>query len=126
MLHILLVAAGGATGALSRYSLTNIIKFFFYESFYATFCINLIGSFLIGYFISLGYAKNYSDYFIKYFLIIGFLGSFTTFSAFSYEVLDLFLEKKIFLSITYIVSSILFCIFASFLGMQIHKLWKKK
>ena len=35
MLHILLVATGGAIGALSRYSLTIITKFFFYESFYA-------------------------------------------------------------------------------------------
>ena len=123
MLHILLVAAGGATGALSRYSLTNIIKFFFYESFYATFCINLIGSFLIGYLISLGYAKNYSDYFIKYFLIIGFLGSFTTFSAFSYEALDLLLSKKTFFSLLYILFSVVSCITAVYIGFNINKLW---
>ena len=52
--------------------------------------------------------------FIKYFLIIGFLGSFTTFSAFSYEVVDLFLSKKIFMYCLYYISSVFFCIIAAY------------
>ena len=123
MLQIFLVASGGATGAIFRYSISNLLKFYFYNSFYSTLIINVIGSFLIGYLISIGYMKNISENFIKYFLIIGFLGSFTTFSAFSYEVVELLLSKKIILSVSYILLSVILCIFSAYIGMNINKVW---
>ena len=89
-------------------------------AFILLYSVNIIGSFFIGYLISLGYAKNLSEYFLKYFLIIGLLGSFTTFSAFSYEGIELLMLNKIFLSITYIIISV-FCILASYIGMHINK-----
>ena len=121
MLQLLLVSSGGALGALLRFSLGNILKIYFLNNFYATLSINIIGSFLIGYLVSLGYIKNFSESFIKYFLVIGLLGSFTTFSAFSYEVVDLFLSKKLFLGILYIISSVFFCIIAAYMGIYINK-----
>ena len=121
MLQLLLVSSGGALGAIVRYSIGSLSKIYFVNSFYATLSINIIGSFLIGYLISLGYVKNISENFIKYFLIIGFLGSFTTFSAFSYEAVDLFLSKKMFLSLVYIIFSICFCIIAAYVGIYINK-----
>ena len=121
MFQIVLVASGGAAGALARFFLGSIFQIFFLSSFYGTLLINIIGSFLIGYLISIGYIKNFSEDFIKYFLIIGFLGSFTTFSAFSYEVLDLFLSKKMALSILYIFTSVFFCIISAYIGMSVNK-----
>ena len=121
MLQLLLVSSGGALGAIVRYSIGNLSKIYFVNSFYSTLSINIIGSFLIGYLISLGYVKNISENFIKYFLIIGFLGSFTTFSAFSYEAVDLFLSKKMFLSLVYVIFSISFCIIAAYVGIYINK-----
>ena len=120
---MLLVSSGGAIGALLRFSLGNILKFYFLNNFYATLSINIIGSFLIGYLVSLGYMKNMSESFIKYFLVIGLLGSFTTFSAFSYEVVDLLLSKKFFHGIFYIISSVFFCIIAAYMGIYINKVW---
>ena len=125
MIKLFLVASGGAFGALLRYSMSNFLKLYFYNNFYSTLTINVIGSFLIGYLISIGNAKNLSENFIKYFLIIGFLGSFTTFSAFSYEVVELLLTKKILLSISYIIFSIILCIVAAYFGMYINKIWLK-
>ena len=59
---------------------------------------------------------------IKYFLIIGLLGSFTTFSAFSFEVLDLIISKKYVSSFTYIFISIFICIISAYLGTLLNKL----
>ena len=123
MFHLLLVASGGAVGSLLRFTLGNILKFYFLHSFYATLCINVIGSFFIGYLISLGLVKNLSEDFIKYFLIIGVLGSFTTFSAFSYEAIELFSSNKIFLFILYVTLSIILCIVATFIGFYLNKNW---
>ena len=123
MLQILLVASGGAAGAISRFGIGSLLKLYLYNTFYSTLLVNIIGSFLIGYFISIGYAKNIPENFIKYFLIIGFLGSFTTFSAFSYEVIELFLNNKIFLPIVYIILSVSLCVAAAFFGMYINKVW---
>tara|TARA_B100001248_G_C27391008_1_gene462339 strand:+ start:2201 stop:2569 length:369 start_codon:yes stop_codon:yes gene_type:complete len=121
LLQLLLVSSGGALGALLRFYLGNFLKIHFLNNFYATLSINIVGSFLIGYLVSLGYIKNLSETFIKYFLIIGLLGSFTTFSAFSYEVVDLFLSKKLFHGIVYVISSVFFCIIAAYIGIYINK-----
>ena len=66
--------------------------------------------------------KNISEAFIKYFLIIGLLGAFTTFSAFSYDVIDLMNNNKFFISAIYIVLSIFGCLFFTFLGYNFNKM----
>ena len=114
------MAFGGAAGAVVRFAFTYFSKLYLYNYFFVTLCINVIGSFFIGYLVSLGIAKNLSASFIKYFLIIGFLGSFTTFSAFSFEVVELFLLKKYYLSFLYIFLTIFLCIVAAYIGMYIN------
>ena len=122
MINIFLVASGGAIGALIRFFLSSLMKLYIYNTFVSTLCINIIGSFLIGYLISLGYVRNVSENFVRYFLIIGLLGSFTTFSAFSYEVVELYLSNKILTSILYIILSLVLCVAAAFVGMYINKI----
>ena len=121
MFNIFLVATGGATGAVLRYILTNFSKTLFTSSIYGTLSVNILGSFLIGYLITSDYVKNLSEDFVKFFLIIGLLGSFTTFSAFSYEVVNLINSKKMFICFLYIFISIIFCILFAYLGMVINK-----
>ena len=123
MLQFFLVAAGGASGALTRFLIGNFLKIYLQNNFYATLSINIVGSFFIGFLISLGYAKNLSDNLIKYFLIIGFLGSFTTFSAFSYEIVELINSKKYIHSLAYIFISIFICIMSAYLGTLLNKFW---
>ena len=121
MFNIILVATGGATGAVLRFVLTNFSKTFFTSSIYGTLSVNILGSFLIGYLITSSFIKNISEDFIRFFLIIGLLGSFTTFSAFSYEVINLIMTKKILISFIYIFFSISVCILSAYLGMIINK-----
>ena len=119
----MLVATGGALGAILRYLLTNISKSMFASSIYGTISVNILGSFLIGYFITSNVGNNLSENFVKFFLIIGLLGSFTTFSAFSYEVVELINSKKYILSFTYIFISIFICILSAYLGTLLNKFW---
>tara|TARA_B100001027_G_scaffold25230_1_gene14948 strand:+ start:71 stop:439 length:369 start_codon:yes stop_codon:yes gene_type:complete len=121
LFNLILVATGGALGAIIRYLLTDISKSLFASSIYGTIFVNILGSFLIGYFITSNVGNNLSENFIKFFLIIGLLGSFTTFSAFSYEVIHLLNSKKYVTSFTYIFISIFICIISAYLGTLLNK-----
>ena len=90
--------------------------------FINTLIVNIIGSFLIGYLIVLLENKILSQDFIRYFFIIGVLGSFTTFSAFSLETIDLIVNKKILSAFFYIFSSLFLCLLFTFIGLNFNKL----
>ena len=116
MSNFFLVALGGGIGASTRYFFYLISKNLLSTSnlFINTLIVNIIGSFLIGYLIVLLENKSLSQDFIKYFFIIGVLGSFTTFSAFSLETIDLIVNKKILIAFFYIFSSLFLCLLFTF------------
>ena len=122
MINLIYVASGGAVGAVLRYLTSNFYKFYFPNFPIGTLFINFIGSFLIGILASNLESRGTSYIFIKYFLIIGILGSFTTFSTFSLETIQLANDKKLFLSLVYIFLSISLCIFGAFFGFNINKI----
>ena len=66
--------------------------------------------------------KSFSQDFLKYFLVIGVLGSFTTFSAFSLETIELLVNKKYLLAFFYIFLSLFLCLLFTFLGLNLNKL----
>ncbi len=85
MTRLLYIAAGGAIGALLRYSVSGVIHRFLSNGFpWGTLGVNLSGSLLIGFlwgmFESVIVSQN-----IRLMIFIGILGSFTTFSTFSLE-----------------------------------------
>ena len=123
MINLIYVASGGAVGAVLRYLTSNFYKFYFPNFPIGTLFINFIGSFLIGILASNLESRGTSYIFIKYFMIIGILGSFTTFSTFSLETIQLVNDKKYFLSLVYIFLSISLCIFGAFFGLNINKIW---
>ena len=124
MSNFFLVALGGSIGASSRYFFYLISKNLLSTSnlFINTLIVNIIGSFLIGYLIVLLENKSLSQDFIKYFFIIGVLGSFTTFSAFSLETIDLMVNKKFLMAFFYIFSSLFLCLLFTFVGLNFNKL----
>ena len=124
MSNFFLVALGGSIGASTRYFFYLISKNLLSTSnlFINTLVVNIIGSFLIGYLIVLLENKSLSQDFIKYFFIIGVLGSFTTFSAFSLETIDLIVNKKILIAFFYIFSSLFLCLLFTFVGLNFNRL----
>tara|TARA_B100000287_G_scaffold120222_1_gene112122 strand:- start:99 stop:479 length:381 start_codon:yes stop_codon:yes gene_type:complete len=125
LFNILLVAIGGSVGASMRYFAYLIFKTYLFPNyiFLSTIFVNILGSFLIGFLITLMETKQLSLDFVKYFLIIGVLGSFTTFSTFSIESIDLLLSKKFFQAFSYIFLSLSLCLLFTFLGLNINKLF---
>ena len=121
MINIFWVAAGGALGASLRFISSSFFNLFYPNLPIGTFFINVLGSFIIGLLINTLEMRSASEIFIKYFLIIGVLGSYTTFSAFSYEVIELYNNKKFLLSIIYILASVFSCIVAAYAGYTINK-----
>jgi len=122
--NFLLVAFGGSIGASTRYFFYLVSKNFFSPNYFFinTLIINIIGSFLIGYLIFLLENKSFSQDFLKYFFIIGILGSFTTFSAFSLEAIDLLVNKRFLIAFFYIFLSLFLCLIFTFLGLNFNKL----
>ena len=121
MINIFWVAAGGALGASLRFISSSFFNLFYPNLPIGTFFVNVLGSFIIGLLINTLEMRSSSEIFIRYFLIIGVLGSYTTFSAFSYEVIELYNNKKFLLSIIYILASVFSCIVAAYAGYTINK-----
>lgn len=119
---ILYIAFGGAIGSVLRF-LTSIFVAKFWSNHFplATFLTNIVGCFLIGIFIGLLEKNNLTDSNLKWFLITGFCGGFTTFSTFGLENFNLFQSNNSFLAFAYIASSIIAGLFAVWLGLFLSK-----
>ena len=110
---LLIIGAGGFFGAIFRYMLSNLFtKWTILSIPTATFIINVIGSMALGFIYG---AKLFSEDQIN-FLSVGFLASFTTFSTFNYELLQL--KKGGKSPHFYIYGAFMYvtCILASFWG----------
>lgn len=114
---IVLVATGGALGSTLRYLTSVLVERFFQTSLpLATFIANVLGCFLIGLFIGF-LDQNLLKESMKWFLITGFCGGFTTFSAFGFENYNLITSSHPVTALLYISISVLAGIFAIYFGL---------
>ena len=116
-LNILFVGLGGFFGAIIRY-ISGIYLLNKYSIFVLpTFIVNIIGAFFIGFLYVLISEKLILSDLWKSLLVVGLLGSLTTFSTFSLEIIK-YLEWGMFINaIAYIVSSVLTCIIFCYVGI---------
>jgi len=117
MMKLLLVAAGGAIGSVSRFLASSfILRLAPSFSFpLGTFTVNAFGSFLIGLLWAFSDADLVSAP-LRFFLFAGLLGGFTTFSSFSIETMNLFRSGQTGIALGYILTSNIVCITLSFAG----------
>lgn len=119
---ILYIAIGGAIGSVFRFLTTILVSKFWSNQFpLATFIANIIGCFLIGLFIGILAKNNLTDSYLKWFLVTGFCGGFTTFSAFGMENYNLLQSNNSLLAFGYIGLSIILGLFAVWFGLFIAK-----
>jgi len=118
----LAIAAGGALGAVMRFVASNAVYAWLGRGFpYGTLSVNLIGSFLIGIAFILLTEKLTMASEVRAFILIGFLGAFTTFSTFSLETLALLQQGFFIKSMLNILLSVTLCLFATWGGMIMAK-----
>lgn len=116
----LMIALGGALGSIARYAavgyLTPMLN---YRFPFGTFVVNISGSFLIGvaYVVLVEKALVPGEW--RLFVITGILGGYTTFSAFSLEMLQMWQEGHVAISLFYAASSVVLGLLFAYLGMQV-------
>jgi len=118
MIPLLQVALGGAIGASARY-LTNVgvMRLVGPGYPYGTLVANVFGSFLMGVLVVALARRGGNE--LAPLLMTGFLGGFTTFSAFSLDTLTLFERGETGLAASYVVASVALSLAAIVLGLVI-------
>lgn len=119
MLHIALIFLGGGAGAVSRHLVNGAALRAVGPNFPAgTLAVNVIGSLLMGLFIG-WIVKSGASTETRLLVATGFLGGFTTFSAFSLDVANLWERGAGGVALVYVVASVILSVAAVFAGLAI-------
>lgn len=122
MKTIFFIAIGGALGSVLRYLTTLIVNKYFESNFpVATFITNILGCFLIGVFFGVFEKQNTISQDLKFFLITGICGGYTTFSAFSLENIQLMQINQLMISFLYISASVFLGLMTTWCGLFLMK-----
>lgn len=120
MHQVLAIAAGGALGAVMRFGVsTGVYRLLGRDFPYGTLAVNVLGSLLAGVLFILMIERYVIAAEWRAALLIGLLGSFTTFSTFSLETLALFEQGDIWRAGLNVVLSVMLCLAATWLGIAI-------
>jgi len=118
-----LVATGGAIGASVRFSISWVLREVTHQlpwsAYAATTSVNVLGCFAIGWILTGGSLGTNSAEATRVFAVVGFLGGFTTFSAFGYESLLLLQEDGPSTAALYVMLQIVLGLGAVYLGSRL-------
>jgi len=114
-IELLLIGLGGALGSVLR----SLSSFYFQDLHpWPTLFVNLIGAFLVGLLVKIMEQQSSPDTF-RAFWIVGFCGGFTTFSAFSFELLEFLRSSQWSMGLIYGIVSFVGSIASIFLAFRI-------
>lgn len=117
---VLAVAAGGAIGAVGRYLVMSGVGHWLGHGFpIGTLVVNVLGSLAMGVLVELGALVWSPSPELRAMLVVGLLGSFTTFSTFSLDVVVLVQRGATLPAMGYIVASVVLSIAGLVLGMAL-------
>ena len=117
---ILAIAIGGGFGAVSRHYVVTAAMNIWGPNFpYGTLLVNILGSFIIGVLMETMALKWQLSLETRAFLVTGFLGGFTTFSSFSFDVLKLVDTDQYLTALLYVCLSVVLSLSAVFAAVYL-------
>lgn len=118
----LYIGLGGALGAVARVGLARVVPSFLLTLPLKMLCINILGCFAIGVLTEIMALYWSPSLNMRHFLIQGFLGGFTTFSAFALESGLLYEKGAHWTALIYVLLSVLLSLTFFFFGLRVIRL----
>lgn len=120
MMSVLLVALGGAVGAVARYKLSGLVLHHLPGLFpWPTFTVNILGCLAMGVLAGLAVREEWFPGPVRLLLFTGILGGFTTFSAFGLEAFYLLQRREVALALAYVGGSVVLGLAALWGGFSV-------
>ncbi|HHB91028.1 MAG TPA: fluoride efflux transporter CrcB [Anaerolineae bacterium] len=121
MLELMIIGAGGFLGAISRYLLAGWVQSVSRSAYFpfGTLAVNVMGSFLLGFLARSAVQQQVLGPEARMFLLIGFLGAFTTFSTFSLETLTLLADGALGPAFANMAANLLLGLVAAWAGQAL-------
>ncbi|MEI7695712.1 MAG: fluoride efflux transporter CrcB [Chlorobium sp.] len=120
---VMLVGMGGFLGSVARYGVALLVAPVLTGFPLPTLLVNILGSFLIGFLSELAISTTLVSPEARLFLVTGFCGGFTTFSAYMFEHTALLKDGQLFYASLYLGGSIAGGLIALYTGALLAKLW---
>ena len=118
MLPLLYVMVGGAVGSGARYLTGSAVTALLGPDYpFGTLAVNIVGGLLMGVLVGV-LARNSASETWRLLLAVGVLGGFTTFSAFSLEVVTMIQRGAFGVALGYVLVSVIGSVAALFAGLS--------
>jgi fluoride exporter len=117
--NLLLIGLGGFSGSILRYAVYVLLDKKLTHWPWATFAVNVSGSFLLGLFMGYYLLQQEQQTALRFFFAVGFCGSFTTFSTFAMENWHLLEQRMWAMSLLYVGASVILSLLAVIGGMTL-------
>ena len=122
-LSIAAIVVGGGLGSLARFLVTRELERCLGNFLpYGTLIVNVLGSLALGWLATVFLARPEINIALRLGIAVGFLGAFTTFSAFSLESVQLMLNGAVWRAALNVAANTVVCLGMCYLGMQLARL----
>jgi fluoride exporter len=116
----LAISLAAIVGANLRYVLSRLAAAELGSSFpYGTLFINIVGSLIVGFFVIWSTERVLIDPHWRLLVVVGFCGSFTTFSSYAFETMAYFEQGQWSLMFTNILTNNVLCLIGALIGMAL-------
>ena len=116
---VLVVGLGGAFGAIFRWWVGILMIYLSAPPFWGTLAVNLVGSFLVGLLLIWFQEKLPISDILRTGILVGLLGGFTTYSAFSMETVNMMMAGLYGRASAYVIVTVVVCLMGTWAGVML-------